>query len=93
MYWHNGPKKAEHVFHFGKYMVNRRWNQEGKFYLQKTYRHDGTGISTEIAWYREGQKRSEGAYKDYKKHGVWIFYNENGDETHREDYINGKRID
>jgi hypothetical protein len=48
------------------------------------------------AWsmqYESGQPRMEGSWKKGKKHGTWIYYNEDGDVVKSEKYRRGKRID
>lgn len=45
------------------------------------------------AWskqYENGQTRLEGGWKRGKKHGIWVYYNEEGDIIRREVYRRGK---
>ena len=35
-------------------------------------------IGLYIEWYKNGQKKKEGNYKDENKIGKWTFYNEDG---------------
>jgi len=44
-----------------------------------------------IYWYENGQKESEGNYKDGKKDGFWIYWYENGQKDLEGNYKNGKK--
>jgi antitoxin component YwqK of YwqJK toxin-antitoxin module len=39
---------------------------------------DGTKVGLWTFWYENGQKESEGSYKNWEKEGIWTFWYENG---------------
>ena len=47
----------------------------------------------EINWYKHGQKKSEGTYKDGKQDGKWTGWYENGQKKWERTYKDGKKIE
>lgn len=52
---------------------------------------NGEKIKTkQITYYKSGQKKMEGTYKDGVRHGQWISYYKNGEKWSQVNYKNGK---
>jgi antitoxin component YwqK of YwqJK toxin-antitoxin module len=44
-------------------------------------------------WHENGQKKSEGEYKDGEREGLWTFWHENGQKEKEGEYKDGEKID
>ena len=66
---------------------------DGSPKLVKLYEINGDSktMLNEISYYSSGQERYEGAYKDGKRHGKWIYYYENGNKWSEGFFDNGLR--
>jgi len=43
-------------------------------------------------WYQNGQKESEGVYKDGRKEGLWTLWDDNGKKNSEVEYIDGEEV-
>ena len=74
---------------FGQtYEFAKGFHENGLPKAIKTYKVSKGKIELvkEIGWYENGQKRSEGTYKDGEKDGLWTEWRENGQKRWEETY-------
>ena len=66
---------------------------DGSPKLVKLYKITGDSktMLKEISYYSNGKERYEGAYKEGKRHGNWIYYYENGNKWSEGSFDNGLR--
>ena len=48
---------------------------------------------TKTKFYENGQKESEGNYKDGKMHGLWTEWDEEGNVTEQAKFENGEKVE
>lgn len=61
------------------------WREDGKLWSQTSY-SNGKENGVSVAYYPNGQKYYEGRFVNGQRVGLWLFYDEAGQEVNRQDF-------
>jgi antitoxin component YwqK of YwqJK toxin-antitoxin module len=91
-WYNNGQKKAEGCREGGR--REGLWTTwfEGRKFREVNY-SEGKPNGAWTTWFRDGKMKRVGSFmSDYRKDGVWIWYNRDGSEKVRVTYRSGVRL-
>ena len=83
----NGQKNRESVYEFFRKVQDLFWYDTGE--KQKAFNYVYDVLNDGVFFHKNGQKKSEGKYKNDKRDGVWTSWDENGIKYSDTTYSNG----
>ncbi len=81
-------KVAEDTWEARDYFISGEIQMTGQYYTSNAKKRKGSFIY----YYKNGQVKNKGVYKEGKKDGEWVNYFENGDLKGKTEYENGKML-
>lgn len=91
LYWPNGQKMMEGMYHYGKQTGQwTTWYDNSQKSAVDEFR-DGLQQGIHVGWYANGQKSAEGGFVNGRRQGRWKRWDPSGFRNWEELYKDGKK--
>ncbi|MFM7022105.1 MAG: toxin-antitoxin system YwqK family antitoxin [Flavobacteriales bacterium] len=89
--WYDNMQLKEFRMYKSGVMVEKHsiWTENGQLLLQEEFDEQGNPVGTYLEYFPNGQLRVKGKFKNGKKEGTFMFYEESGKKFKKEVYKKG----